>query len=158
MTVFWETCFIFLRLPWNCVWQAWLSCSFHNPVTIFFLSLDPLAQCGLCWRHPCGIYFLQASMWILQRLASIVPVTWGHLLSPSMGLRLYMHHLTYRESQTIWKYLCGKENMVPHVACCLKFSFHEDFLRVLGCNFFKYIKVVSSLCLYPYSCSETLLL
>lgn len=55
----------------------------HGSIARFIISNsllpipDPLAQFGLCWRHSCGIYYLQGSMWVLQRQASIVPVTWG---------------------------------------------------------------------------------
>lgn len=83
-----------------------------------------------------------------------------------MGTLVFLHGFDipcaelffYGESQAIWNYLHGEENLVPHAAGCLEFLFHEDFLKVLGITIFKSIKVVSSLGLCPYSCNETLLL
>lgn len=44
----------------------------------------------------------------------------------------------YGESQAIWNYLRGEVVfLVPHVAGCLEFSFHEDFLKILGITIFK---------------------
>lgn len=58
-------------------------------------------------------------------------------LSSCMVLRFHIQSLFYGESQAIWNCLCGEENLVPHAAVYLEFSFHEDFLKVLGITIFK---------------------
>lgn len=58
-------------------------------------------------------------------------------LSSCIVLRFQVQSLFYGESQAIWNCLRGDENLVLHAAGCLEFSFHEDFLKVLGIAIFK---------------------
>lgn len=57
-------------------------------------------------------------------------------LSSCMVLRFHVQSLFYGESQAIWSYLCGEENLVPHAVGCLEFSFHEVLLEGSGHNCF----------------------